>query len=306
MPARFVMSVGPGQVGDTPPDSGRLIHAAVLNTCRSWQEELGEHLHRGRHAGTALRHLPEQVANQYAGPQSSPLAVTPLILVGEPGEYRFEVGVLDDSLVSPVAQAFEAADELHIGPRLTVPVTRIDVFPCWYGTLGSTTADHWTIQLETATGLYTSGGPDDGPRRALPMPDIGELLTRLARRHDDFAPEPLPAAIGELVGRYLVITDFKIQSAVHTIKVSGRQRTRRRGAKGAIGLELLQPDRHTSVLRHGLDVLLDFANYAGLGHQTTKGMGYTVVSPSDAPQSTKRRKASNERNRATGLAAVRR
>ena len=119
---------------------------------------------------------------------------------------------------------------------------------------------HWL--LEVASPLAFNGGKSQFP---FPNPDL--VIRSLLQRWNVFSPDPLPEELIETARQSLVFTQYALHT--ETIK-EGKAKTI--GCVGQVGWRAV--DMHPA-LRLGVNLLLDYAFYAGVGYHTTRGMGQT-------------------------------
>lgn len=121
------------------------------------------------------------------------------------------------------------------------------------------------VAVEFVSPAYVSRGG-----RQLPLPDPELLLAGLARRWAAFSPLPLPGREVEEVLSSVLLTRHEV--ATRTIGNGPHRRTGFTG-RAVFGL----PARSTAAQRRVFAALWAFAVFAGVGAQTTHGLGQVRV-----------------------------
>jgi CRISPR-associated endoribonuclease Cas6 len=246
VPARVIVTTRLA-AGPAPGPSGPALHAALLAAIRRRDATLAADLHDRR--------------------PPKPFALSPLSPDGD--ALRFEVGVLDDPLAEPIALALDETDLTVL--RSTLAIERIDVYPAHYeDLLAAAPATRWRLALHSPTTLRLPASRGES-RRTLPFPEPVGVLERLRARFEAFAPAGLLAPGLDRGIAAVVVTAFDLRTARALVRPPDRHEV---GALGRITYELPHPggfDEHT---RRSLHALFLLAAYAGLGDQTTKGLGW--------------------------------
>ena len=129
---------------------------------------------------------------------------------------------------------------------------------------GPAPVSRWTFVLASPTAFRSQG-------QTQPLPLPGLVFGSLVKRWNAFAPVALPE---EGVKRYaeemVVVSRFSLRSAPGWDRGQGEQRGLRIGSIGKITYIALNRDRYWL---SALGLLAEFALYAGVGAQTTMGMG---------------------------------
>jgi CRISPR-associated endoribonuclease Cas6 len=102
-----------------------------------------------------------------------------------------------------------------------------------------------------------------GHTQPLPLPSL--VFGSLMQRWNAFAPMEFPLEVRQFVESAVAVSRFEIKS--QAIKVSGGVLI---GAIGRVTYQALHYDRYWLALLH---TLVTFAEYSGIGHKTTMGMG---------------------------------
>ena len=103
----------------------------------------------------------------------------------------------------------------------------------------------------------------------LPLPDL--VLKSLLARWSQFAPLQLPPEIDELLPRILAISRFELRSAAQI----GKGGVPQIGSLGRCTYTALEPLSDLCVCA---EILLQFAQYSGIGAGTVRGMGMVRLS----------------------------
>jgi len=252
VPARIVVTARL-QSGPSPGPSGPALHAALLAALR-----------RRDHALAAVLH---------DHPPPKPLAISPIAAEGL--GLRFEVGVLDDTLTEPLALALDDYELTVL--RSELEIERIDVYPTGYrDLLAAEPASRWRLELRSPTTLRLPAA-HGRTRRVLPFPEPVAVLERLRTRFEAFAPPglltpDLDAAIGTVV-----VASFDLRTQRALVRSPDHWEI---GAVGWVVHHLPRPADLDDWTRRSLNALYLLAAYAGLGDQTTKGLGWVRLTNS--------------------------
>jgi len=114
-----------------------------------------------------------------------------------------------------------------------------------------------TLELASPTAFKR-----EGIMMPLPQPDL--VFGSLADRWQAFSNEPMRLAIRQFAARHIGISWFDLRSQA----VGHKNQAMRVGATGRVAYSILQDDYRLTA-----NLLADFAMYAGVGIQTTAGMG---------------------------------
>lgn len=257
MPARLLVSIEPKVLHERGvwADTGPALHAHVLAAVSVVEPELGASLHQPAKGG-------------------QPFAISPVLRRdGTPSQWRFEVGVLDDTLIDPFADGLEHAELVRLGHSSFV-VTGVRAVATSYEQVldAGQPATRWGFQLVTPLTCRTTGA--SGAQRCLPLPDAQLVFSRLRRRFERYAPKGLlPAEVETVIDEHLAVASFELTAARYLVKAPA---TRNIGAVGSVTYVIVRPDQLSAASLRGVDALVRFAAFAGAGDQTTKGMGVVV------------------------------
>ncbi|WP_081620580.1 CRISPR system precrRNA processing endoribonuclease RAMP protein Cas6 [Nocardiopsis potens] len=193
-------------------------------------------------------------------PASSPLAPASSAAARAPDRVLV-VGWLDDAGEPDLAARLGSPVRLVSRPLRLAPAARRAV-P--YAELAAA-PPAVKARVEFATPAYVNRGG-----RQFPLPDPELLLGGLARRWAAFSPCPLPVrAVDEAMG--------SVHLARHDIatRTAGTGRHRRTGFTGAAVFGL--PSSASPEARRAFAALWSFGEFAGVGAQTTHGLGHIRV-----------------------------
>lgn len=304
MPARIVVDLAPAQAAHgrapvPPPQTGPAIHAAFLGALReAGSPTLAEAFHtpRGQGPGHPARPKPFAVTplldehDRPAGPRSQRI--------------RFEVGILADHTVAETLTALSQTRTIRVA-RCCYQVAAITLAAAAsYADIiaSARPATSWTLRLLTPTGFATAAV--EGPRRTRPLPEPERVFTSLYNRWIALAapgdapaaesgdlpsagsgdlPSPwpdsrLPADLPAVISGHLELADFQLSVAEHLVKAG---QPGRRGSVGQVTYRVVQTEALAGAqLLAGLDALMTFAGYAGIGDRTAVGMGHVQPLPS--------------------------
>jgi CRISPR-associated endoribonuclease Cas6 len=263
MPARIVVYLEAAGAGRAvpPPHTGPAVNAAFLAALRDTGEPgLSSVLHEAR--------------------PPKPFALTPLLdernrrASTSSKEVRFEVGVLVDSLTAPILQAFAAIGDMRVA-RCHYEVAGLELvgaepFPELLASAHP--ADLWTLQIHTPVAFFTAR--EEGARRVRPFPEAESVFADLYRKWNAFASEAaLGEATAELVAQNLEVADYRLTMTEHLLKANVPPV---RGSVGRIIYRVADTRRSSAEARAGLEALVRFSAYSGIGDRTTIGMGYVL------------------------------
>lgn len=264
MPARIVVHLARGPETVPPPHTGPAVNAAFLAALRN--------------AGEA-----ELASAMHTTKPPKPYALTPLIdernrrTEASSASARFEVGVLADPLTGRVLQALTSTESVRVARCLyqVVKVELVAAEPYPVLLKSARPTDRWTLDIRTPVAYSTAR--EEGARRIRPFPEPEWVLGDLYRRWHAFAPHtPLSDGVPEAIERHLEVADYRLTMAPHLVKAGVPMV---RGSIGTITYRLADPGRLSGTVRAGVDALLAFGAYAGIGDRTVVGMGYTIPSP---------------------------
>ena len=133
-------------------------------------------------------------------------------------------------------------------------------------------AASWTLRFRSpATFRFNT----DGIHRNFPVPLADLVYADLARRWDAFAAGvALPDAVVSVITEHLVLSRYDLKTRMHVTKVGGGALA---GCVGVGTYQAVQPAAAPAAGLAGVSALTLFSRYAGVGDQTSKGMGW--VSP---------------------------
>lgn len=263
MMVAVVLQLYAASAGQIQGSTGRAVHGFWLNQWRAVAPAVGAALH------------------QLAGDQPftlSPLMGLPLprqgvthFASGQPGWLRLTTlhADLSQALLETWLPQLPAEIELA-GSRWTVQT--IALTPAQHAWAGQTgyhalvrhrpPSRSWTLEFVTPTSFHSSADA------YLPFPLPDALIGSWLRRWQTWSAHPLPEEIRAAARESLHISAYQLK----TVPV----RQGRRLSIGCVGqLTLSAGARLDDDARALIDVLADYAFFAGSGHHTTQGMGLT-------------------------------
>lgn len=280
MPARFVIILDGRVVDERGPlrDAGPALHAVVLQAIGAVGPDVAAALHASWHRPGR----PDGPLGPYR-----PFALAPLQPVGPSagggaGRWRFEVRLLDDRLMGLLAEALADVRSVKVG-HSSFDVVEAVVAPVeWqWLVLRRPPRTRWGLRFLTPTTFRTTSR--SGEVRSQPLPTPEHVFGSLLRRWRHFAPPGLLAEHAEsVVDQYLAVASFNLHTKRHLTKSArstGPPHTRRRAGTwqvGCVGEAVYEVVRAGMVDDRGLravGALVAFAELAGVGDQTAKGMG---------------------------------
>lgn len=266
MPARIIVHLEPAgpRPPVPPPHTGPAVNAAFLAALRDAGEAgLSSALHETK--------------------PPKPFALTPLL--DEQGrraspsskQVRFEVGLLAESLTATVLPALAATEDVRVARCQykieSVELAGADPFPDLLA--AAHPADRWTLRIVTPVAFFTAR--EEGVRRVRPFPEPEWVFSDLYRKWEAFAPQvALDEATAHAITRNLEVADYRLTMAEHLLK-AGVPAVR--GSIGKITYRIADTRRTTPHAQAGLDALVRFSAYTGIGDRTTIGMGHVLPSP---------------------------
>lgn len=162
------------------------------------------------------------------------------------------------------------AQQLHKGsaPRDTGPAEHAS-FADLLAVAGPATS--WTLRFRSPTTFRFN---TDGIHRSFPVPLADLVYADLGRRWDAFAAGvALPDAVLGVVTDHLVLNRYDLKTRMHLTKVGGGALA---GCVGAGTYQAVQPASASQAGLAGVSALTLFSRYAGVGDQTSKGMGWVT------------------------------
>jgi CRISPR-associated endoribonuclease Cas6 len=261
MPARMVVPLQPvNGRPKLPPHTGPAVSAALLAAVRD----------------SGLADLANAMHNL---PPPKPYALTPLLderdRPASPASrsMRFEIGVLADELVAPLLGVLHNTRTMRLAncelalrqPELTAAQP--------YPSLATEATENsgWTLTILTPAAFATSRG--EGARRLRPLPQPEWVFRSLLSRWTALAGGGLlpDNDLAVAIEQHLTVEDLQLKMAEHLVKAG---QPTRRGVTGTITYRLAGAGKLTPPVRIGLDALMRFATYAGIGDRTSVGMGH--------------------------------
>ncbi|TDC84511.1 CRISPR system precrRNA processing endoribonuclease RAMP protein Cas6, partial [Actinomadura sp. 7K507] len=247
-----------------PPHTGPAVNAAFLAALRdSGEDGLSDALHETK--------------------PPKPFALTPLLddrdrrASASSKHVRFEVGILADSLTASVLPALAATTNVRVArcqyKIATVELAGAAPFPDLLA--AARPADQWTLRVVTPVAFFTAR--EEGARRVRPFPEPEWVFSDLYRKWNAFAPQaPLDEATAHAITQNLEVADYRLTMAEHLLKANVPPV---RGSIGQITYRIADTRRTTPQAQAGLDALVRFSAYAGIGDRTTVGMGHVLPIP---------------------------
>ncbi len=281
----LVLTLRPATTAPLPPRLGRAAHAILLARIGARDPALAEMLH----ASDASRPI---TASELMGGRQGNRRVSPEQF------YTLRYIALTAATAAALAQAFSPGDTLTFegvdftveavtdggwrmagdepdsqNPKSTIE-NQLSPWAAWddYQSLAAryllpsdaTPPSRWPFMLASPTAFKTQG-----QTQPLPLPEL--FFGSLVKRWNTFAPMALPEeGLKRYAGEMLVISRFSLRSAPGWDRGQGEHRGIRIGSIGKVTHTALNRDRYWLAV---LSLLAAFALYAGVGMQTTMGMG---------------------------------
>lgn len=264
----LVLTLRPTHLAPLPPRLGRAAHAILLARIAAQDAALAERLH----ADDAPRPF---TCSELIGGRRGERQVTP----EQP--YTLRYTALTAEVSAALSHAFTTGDTLTFeGVDFTVEgqEPKGDLTPSpWsasddYQSLaaryllpaGASPDNRWTLLFASPTAFKAQG-------QTQPLPLPGLVFGSLVRRWNAFAPVALPEdGVQRYAEEMVVVSSFNLKSAPGWDRGRGEQRGLRIGCIGNVTYHAQNRDRYWLSV---LSLLADFALYAGVGAQTTMGMG---------------------------------
>lgn len=235
-----------------PPHTGPAIHALVV----------------GRFAALDPG-LADRVDRQWPSPK--PFCVTPLLPPSGDRPWRFQVGVFDDDLAVELLKPFASLHEVVVGrSRFVVTEGSGDEITWEELAQSARPASRWRLRFRSPTVFRASFG---GEHRAWPLPAPVLVLSRLASIWDRYSPVALPTGVADLAARHLSID--RLENISTTAYMTRAPKGFVTGFTGTAEYSLAGdvPVEH----RMAINSLFQLTAFAGVGDQTTKGMGWVTL-----------------------------
>ncbi|MCP2337966.1 ThiF family adenylyltransferase [Actinomadura rupiterrae] len=179
-----------------------------------------------------------------------------------------------DSLTAPILQSLAATGNVRVA-RCVYRVAAVGVggaepFPDLAA--AARPAERWTLRIATPVAFFTAR--EEGVRRVRPFPESEWVFADLYRKWNAFAPEAaLDESTGQAIRQNLEVADYRLTMAEHLLKAGVPPA---RGSIGTITYRVADTRRSTPEARAGLDALVRFSAYSGIGDRTTIGMGHVL------------------------------
>lgn len=260
---------------ELPRDLGRASHSLLLRTIAASNSEVSKQMHEssttrpftcsnvfGAHRkGDTLVVTPEDALwLRYTGLSDDVSTVLKAMAASPPAEIELEqksfrvTGATLDPAVHPLARSTSYAE--FAAPHLLakqMPSPRI------------------TLRFTSPTAFRAKG-------QNLPLPLPGSVFGSLADKWNAFAPITLPDEVRRFGEECMAISQFKGRTRM----LHGKSGSTQIGFIGAVRFTAINRDRYWISV---MNLLAEFALFAGVGYQTTQGMGQCRrLIEDDAPQ----------------------
>uniref|UniRef100_B8HXC7 CRISPR-associated protein Cas6 n=1 Tax=Cyanothece sp. (strain PCC 7425 / ATCC 29141) TaxID=395961 RepID=B8HXC7_CYAP4 len=251
----LVIHLGVAESGALPVESGRAVHAQVLDWFRMADPAISEAIHKS---------------------QESPLSLSGLVGkrrkvgVRAGDEFYFRIGLLDGSLIEPLLSGLEKwGDKPFSLAKCPFVFRSINMLPGtdpWVGssdyallTQTPATLDNLALKLLSPTSFKSNAGQGIQP---FPLPE--SVFGNLHRRWNVFAPKELQFPKIQWSG---LVSDYDLKTQKLRMENSVEI-----GAVGWVRYRFPDPEqaRIATILAH-------FAFFAGVGRKTAMGMGQVVL-----------------------------
>ncbi len=248
---------------DLPRDLGRASHALFLQLITRHSPALAAQLH----ASSQVK--PFTCSNVHGGRRQEGRVHYG---AGEAGWLRF-TGLNAEvcSALAEIAAKPPASAELD---GIVVPVSLVTLDPAAhpyarataYESLGAPYLLAKTMPASRITLRFFSPAAFRAKDQNLPLPLPRSVFGSLLEKWNAFAPIALPDETRRFAEECMAISRFRLRSRAWSAKQSRAQI----GFVGAVSFAALNRDRYWLGL---MNVLADYAFFAGVGYQTTQGMG---------------------------------
>jgi CRISPR-associated endoribonuclease Cas6 len=268
----LVLTLRPTIAAQLPPRLGRAAHAILLARIAARDPALANALHAedAPRPITASELIGGRVEDQRVSPEQ-PYTLRYTALTTETAAALRTAFTLGDILTFEGVDFTVEAIAPMANPQSPNPQSPWAAFDDYQSLAarhllpsGAVPASRWTFVLASPTAFRSQG-------QTQPLPLPGLLFGSLVKRWNAFAPVALPE---EGVKRYaeemVVISRFSLRSAPGWDRGQDERRGLRIGSIGKIAYVALNRDRYWL---SALGLLAEFALYAGVGAQTTMGMG---------------------------------
>lgn len=194
--------------------------------------------------------------------QTKPFSVTPLVeATGAPRCATFTLGWLDDRTIPPLEKL--VGEPVRLGSQhFTVQDVRGEGAP-YAALLSLPTARRAAMDFLSVTYFSRNG-------RWIPLPDPELVYGSLARRWNAFADHPVPDGVLADLLAGVAVSSHDVASA--PVEIGPGHRI---GFRGHASFTLPRPN--SAAVASAFTALSSFAELAGVGAQTTHGLGWTRV-----------------------------
>lgn len=259
----LVLSLAGDEPAELPRDLGRASHASLLRAIGARDPALAERMHAGdglkpftcsnvmggrRRAGVLVVAPGDALWLRYTGLTAEVSAGLATLAAAPPAEveldgraFRVTGATLDPAVHARASQiGYEALSAPYLLARRP-PAARI------------------TLRFVSPTAFRAKG-------QNLPLPLPASVFGSLADRWNAFAPIALPDELRRFAEECMAVSRFHARTRM----LRGKQGGVQIGFVGSVRFSATNRDRYWLSL---INVLADFAVYAGVGYQTTQGMG---------------------------------
>lgn len=248
---------------ELPRDLGRASHAIFLNLITRRSAALAAQLH------ASSQTKPFTCSNVHGGRRSAGMV---RFTAGESGWMRF-TGLNDEVCGALTMIAQQPPAQIDLDGAL-MPITLATLDPACHPYAGATTYETigapYLLAKERPASLIALRFFAPTAFRAkdqnLPVPLPRSVFGSLLDKWNAFAPIALPDEMRRFAEECIAISRFRLRTRATSAKPSRAQI----GFVGAVAFAALNHDRYWLSL---MNVLADFAFFAGVGYQTTQGMG---------------------------------
>lgn len=277
----LVLTLRPVRPGAPPPNLGRAAHAVLLDAIRQFDPALSDDLHHGPSTGS-----PVTATQLEPGQGSGPRPFTASGLIGSSRRHQLSpertYALRFTALTSAVAQALQAAAEggrLSLGEEVHLLEYRLRIERLakrpeehpWAGTTSyAALASPWLLGrvppksrvalLFASPTTFKSGGLH------VPIPLPALVFGSLLDKWNAFSPVALPIEVRRFAQECVALTAYRLSTRMPPSKDGGLR-------AGAVGMARYTAVNHDPYWLSALNLLADFAFYAGVGAGTTMGFG---------------------------------
>lgn len=254
MPALLEVTVG---VRNQRPRGllGVPVHGAVFEALELYQPALSLHLHEAQIKPFRIGAVDWKAAEEE-----------------EMAQVSFQIGLLDDSLISDFLQALQIGtllgrmDDTFYGETLDCQVVRHESYEAMYSRhVSMVTGRHLHFELLTPT-TFKANDIDS------PFPVPKTVFYGLQKRWEAFCNLHMGEELNDWISRSVRVDDYRLFPRNASFK--GQRGSQLKASVGEVTFQIARPSESGPLL---VRLLTEYANYSGIGYKTTYGLGHVYA-----------------------------